>query len=78
MIHPLAPRWFTADTAADANVPATAPARPARSAGIGRGGLNPAAGLAWAVIAVPPLWGTWQTLGTAMPLFRWAHRKVLG
>jgi MFS family permease len=70
LIHPLAPHWFTADTATDTNAPATAPPRPARSAGIGRGGLTPAAGLAWAVVVIPILWGTWRTLGTAVSLFR--------
>lgn len=40
------------------------------SYGIGRGGLDVKAFLAWTVIALPIAWGTWVTLQSAFVLFR--------
>ncbi|MEH3147322.1 MAG: OFA family MFS transporter [Methylobacterium frigidaeris] len=65
-VRPLARHWFMAEAApASAGTGAAAGAR-----GIGRGGLTPAAILAWAVVGLPILWGIWVTLTKALILFR--------
>ena len=47
-----------------------ATAEPTGSFGIGRGGLDGAAMLAWAVVGVPILWGVWITLSKSVLIFR--------
>ncbi|MEH3116553.1 MAG: OFA family MFS transporter [Methylorubrum populi] len=73
LIRPLARHWFmdearlkTVGAKPDAAVAATH----GGSQGIGRGGVTPAALLAWAVVGLPILWGIWITLAKALILFR--------
>ena len=40
------------------------------SYGIGRGGLDGAAAVAWLIVGVPILWGVWITLSKALVLFK--------
>ena len=71
LVRPLAARWFMsdADTAAlDAR--GASAARPSGALGIGRGGLDPATAIAWAIVGVPILWGIWITMSKALILFR--------
>jgi MFS family permease len=72
LIRPLAGRWFMSDAeraALDVRA-GTASVRASGSFGIGRGGFSPAAGLAWAVVGIPILWGIGITLSKAFILFR--------
>ena len=39
------------------------------AAGIGSGGLDAKAMLAWAVVGIPLLWGVWVTLRATFALF---------
>ena len=71
LIRPVAARWYAPEPAV---VDGTAQASQAgsqsldRSFGIGRGGFSPVAGLAWAAVGVPLLWGAWRTLTTVVAL----------
>jgi hypothetical protein len=40
------------------------------SYGIGRGGIDGPAIVAWLIVGVPILWGVWVTLSKAFVLFR--------
>ena len=48
---------------------AAASVGPTGSFGIGRGGLDAKAALAWAVVGIPLLWGIWVTLKNTVALF---------
>jgi hypothetical protein len=48
---------------------AAASAGPSGSFGIGRGGFDAKAALAWAVVGIPLLWGVWVTLKATFALF---------
>ena len=65
-IRPVAPRWWMAADRASAGGAATAPGG---SFGIGKGGLSPAAVLAWVCVGIPIAWGGWLTLSKALILF---------
>ena len=71
LVRPLAARWFMsdADTAA-LDAKGAAAVRSSGAQGIGRGGLDPAAAIAWAIVGVPILWGIWITMSKALILFR--------
>jgi hypothetical protein len=45
-------------------------AGPSGSYGIGWGGLDAKAGLAWLAVGIPILWGVWKTLEGAVAIFR--------
>jgi MFS family permease len=66
MVRPVAARWFIADAGAPAPTAATATDA---ASGIGRGGLDAKAALAWTAIGVPLAWGVWITLVDAAALF---------
>ena len=68
LVRPLGKRWFMTP----AELPAGSAARDASGGafGIGRGGLTPAAALAWAAVGLPIAWGVWITLAKALILFR--------
>ncbi|MGY2050396.1 OFA family MFS transporter [Methylobacterium sp. JK268] len=71
LVRPLAARWFMSPQDVAAADSAAAPkAAYGGSAGIGRGGLTPAAALAWLAVGVPIAWGVWITLSKALILFR--------
>ncbi len=72
LVRPLAERWYMRDEEVAAlQVKTTAAsAGPSGSFGIGTGGLDAKAALAWAVVGIPILWGVWITLSKALVLFR--------
>ncbi|MDG3440032.1 nitrate/nitrite transporter NarK [Nitrospirillum amazonense] len=69
-IKQLAAKWFMSDAQVAALQAKTANANATGgSFGIGRGGLNGPALLAWLAVGLPILWGVWTTLQKAAPLF---------
>jgi MFS family permease len=71
-IKPLSQIWFMKDeevAALQAKAKA-ASAGPTGSFGIGRGGFDGKAALAWAVVGLPILWGVWVTLQQTAVLFK--------
>ncbi|GGC53408.1 OFA family MFS transporter [Chelatococcus reniformis] len=72
LVRPVAARWFMkdAEVAALQTKGASAALGPTGSFGIGRGGLDAKAALAWAAVGIPILWGVWITLSKSLVLFR--------
>ena len=68
MIKPVASRWFMSD-AEVAALQKRGGTQEGRSSGIGRGGLNGSAALAWLAVGIPILWGVWITFSNALKLF---------
>jgi MFS family permease len=71
-IKPLSQIWFMKDeevAALQAKAKA-ASAGPSGSFGIGTGGFDAKAALAWAVVGIPILWGVWVTLQQTAVLFK--------
>lgn len=71
LVRPLDRKWFmSSDELAklQANARSGEPASHG-SYGIGRGGLDAKAALAWAAVGVPILWGVWVTLSKAWVIF---------
>ena len=70
LIRPVADRWhMPSDDASSAEGQMTT-AVSGGAQGIGRGGLTPAALLAWACVGLPLAWGVYITLSKALVLFR--------
>jgi len=72
LIKPVDPKWNMSDAevaSLQAKV-ASASAADGGSYGIGKGGLDGAAALAWLIVGVPILWGVWITLSKALVLFQ--------
>jgi MFS family permease len=72
LIRPVDPRWYMTDSELD-----VARARTAKGAtidggsfGIGRGGLDANAALAWAVVLIPIAWGVWLVVSKLGVLFQ--------
>ncbi|MCO4318642.1 OFA family MFS transporter [Phyllobacterium sp. 21LDTY02-6] len=72
LVRPLADKWFMSDAEVAALQAKTksAEAGASGSFGIGHGGLDAKAALAWAAVGIPILWGVWVTLQQAVILFR--------
>jgi len=70
-VKPLADKWFMSDEEVAALQAKTAAASvgPSGSFGIGKGGLDAKAALAWAVVGLPLLWGVWITLRNSLSIF---------
>jgi MFS family permease len=71
MIKPVAPRWYMKEEevlALQAKTPSTVAAA-GGSYGIGKGGLDGAAVVAWLIVGIPIVWGVWITLSKAWVLF---------
>ena len=71
MIKPVDPRWYMREeevAALQARANSTAVVQ-GGSYGIGKGGLDGAAVIAWLIVGVPILWGVWITLSKAWVLF---------
>jgi hypothetical protein len=49
---------------------ATGMAGSSGSYGIGKGGLDAKASVAWLAVGIPILWGVWKTLEGAVAIFR--------
>jgi MFS family permease len=71
MVRPLSDKWFMSDeeVASLQAKTAAANAGPTGSFGIGTGGLDAKAAVAWAVVGIPLLWGIWVTLRSSLVLF---------
>jgi MFS family permease len=70
-IKPVDPRWYMKEEevlALQAKTPSTAAAA-GGSYGIGKGGLDGAAVIAWLIVGIPIAWGVWITLSKAWVLF---------
>jgi MFS family permease len=65
-IRPVAPRWWMPADGVSANGSLGAAGG---SFGIGKGGLTPAAALAWTCVGIPIAWGVWLTLSKTLILF---------
>jgi MFS family permease len=71
MIKPVDPRWYMTEEevlALQAKTTSTAMAADG-SYGIGKGGLDGAAVVAWLIVGIPIAWGVWITLSKAWVLF---------
>ena len=71
MIKPVDPRWYMKEEevlALQAKTTSTAMAA-GGSYGIGKGGLDGAAVVAWLIVGIPIVWGVWITLSKAWVLF---------
>lgn len=70
-VKPLSDKWFMSDeeVASLQAKTAAASAGPTGSFGIGKGGLDAKAALAWAVVGIPLLWGVWITLRNSLAIF---------
>ena len=70
MIKPVAAKWFMSDDEVKALQAKTAIAgSTSGSFGIGRGGLDRDAAIAWLAVGIPILWGVWITLQSAIKIF---------
>jgi MFS family permease len=71
LVKPLPDKWYMSDEEVAAlQAKSAVAAGPSGSFGIGRGGLDATAVLAWLVVGLPILWGVWITLRSAVVLFR--------
>lgn len=70
-VRPLSEKWFMSDAEVAALQAKTAAANagPTGSFGIGRGGLDAKAALAWIAVGIPLLWGVWVTVKSSLALF---------
>lgn len=70
-VRPLSDKWFMseAEVATLQAKTAAANAGPTGSFGIGRGGLDTKAALAWVAVGIPLLWGVWVTVRSSLALF---------
>ncbi|PRD42823.1 MFS transporter [Phyllobacterium phragmitis] len=71
-IRPLAEKWFMSDAEVAALQAKTTAVSggPTGSFGIGTGGLDGKAALAWAAVGIPILWGVWITFQKTIVLFQ--------
>jgi MFS family permease len=71
LVRPLKDKWFMSDeeVASLQAKSAAANAGPTGSFGIGKGGFDAKAALAWAVVGIPLLWGIWVTVRSSFALF---------
>lgn len=72
-VKPLADKWFMSDAevaALQAKTQAADKAVAFGSFGIGKGGLDAKAALAWAAVGLPLAWGVWITVQKAVVLFQ--------
>lgn len=71
LVRPLSDKWFMSDeeVAGLQAKTAAAAAGPTGSFGIGKGGLDAKAALAWTAVGIPLLWGIWVTLKNTAALF---------
>ncbi|MET3645483.1 OFA family MFS transporter [Phyllobacterium ifriqiyense] len=71
-VRPLADKWFMSDAEVAALQAKTkvVEAGTSGSFGIGHGGLDAKAAIAWAAVGIPILWGVWVTIKQAIILFQ--------
>ena len=70
LVRPVAARWFMKESPAAPVPPGIVPAQAAAgSSGIGTGGFDAKAAVAWALVCIPIAWGVWKTLINASAMF---------
>ena len=70
LIKPVAPKWFMSEAEVKTLQSKSATAGiTTGSFGIGKGGLDTKAALAWLSVGIPILWGVWITLQSAVKIF---------
>ncbi|TNM65268.1 OFA family MFS transporter [Aliirhizobium smilacinae] len=71
LVRPLSDKWFMSDeeVASLQAKTAAASAGTTGSFGIGTGGFDLKAALAWAAVGIPLLWGVWVTIKSSLALF---------
>ncbi len=70
LIRPVASKWFMSEDEVRALQAKTATSGAGTgSFGIGKGGLDGRAALAWLAVGIPILWGVWITLQSAIKIF---------
>jgi MFS family permease len=71
LVRPLSEKWFMSDEEVARLQAKSAAAQfgPTGSFGIGKGGLDAKAALAWSAVGIPILWGVWVTLQKTAALF---------
>ena len=71
MVRPVASRWFMSAAEVTAiQAQAAGGGGPSGSFGIGTGGFDAKAALAWACVGIPLAWGVWTTLAKAFDIFK--------
>ncbi|MGP0061516.1 MAG: OFA family MFS transporter [Beijerinckiaceae bacterium] len=71
LIRPVNPKWFMSESeTAKLQAAASEPSGPLGSHGIGLGGLDAKAALAWLAVGIPLAWGVWKTLDAAKVIFQ--------
>ena len=70
-VRPLSDKWYMSDEEVAALQAKSAVSQPGPSGGfgIGKGGLDGKALLAWTAVGIPVLWGVWNTLKSTAALF---------
>jgi MFS family permease len=71
LVRPVDKKWFMseAEVAALQSKAASLPSGPIGSHGIGLGGFDAKAALAWLAVGIPIAWGVWITLQSAIKIF---------
>ena len=69
LIRPVDQKWFMSETEVAALQKNGSETTRSGSQGIGTGGLDAFAALAWAAVSIPVLWGIWRVLKQAVVLF---------
>jgi MFS family permease len=69
LVRPVAAKWFMKDAVGTAQSKKAAASAAGGSYGIGFGGLDAAAILAWAAVGVPLAWGVYRLLDNAVKIF---------
>ncbi len=70
LIRPVNPKWLMKDDeVAQLQAASALPSGPIGGQGIGLGGMDMKATLAWLAVGVPLAWGVWETLASALKIF---------
>ena len=70
LIRPVNPKWLMKDDeVAQLQAASALPSGPIGGQGIGLGGMDAKAMLAWLAVCVPLAWGVWETLESALKIF---------
>jgi hypothetical protein len=69
VVRPLAARWFMKDVERGPGTSQPVSEAASAASGIGHGGLDATALLAWLAVGIPIAWGVWITLSKALVLF---------
>ncbi len=70
LIRPVNDKWLIKDAPPLNGAPRTVAASAGSASGVGAGGLTAASGVAWALVALPILWGVWKALESVVKMFQ--------